>query len=193
MSDQWQDPYAPPQIPAQSTGTRPQVMPVPIKVFGILNLIMAAWGLFGTCVALVPFFVDLNTPNPVLDIMEENDFYYSFNIFSLIVGFVLIGMLTAAGIGLLKNRSWGRSLSVLYAVITIVLTIISTVLTYIYLVQPLMEKAAKMAPGPEKISLQSGAIGGLGGGCIGLIYPIVLLIFMTRPRIVQALRQASDE
>jgi len=73
----------------------------------------------------------------------------------MILGFVLIGMLTAAGIGLLKNRSWGRSLSVLYAVITIVLTIISTVLTYIYLVQPLMEKAAEMAPGPEKYHCKS--------------------------------------
>jgi hypothetical protein len=193
MSDQWQDPYAPPQIPAQTTGTRPQVMPVPIKVFGILNLIMAAWGLLGTCFALVPLFVNLNTPNPVLDMMKENEFYYSFNIFATILGFVLIGMLAAAGIGLLKNRSWGRSLSVLYAVITIVLTIVSTVLTYIYLVQPLMEKAAEMAPGPEKITLQGSAIGGLAGGCIGLIYPIVLWIFMTRPRIVQALRQASDE
>ena len=48
MSDQWQDPYAPPQIQAQTPGgTPPQLMPKPIKVFGILNLVFAALGLFG--------------------------------------------------------------------------------------------------------------------------------------------------
>lgn len=194
MSDQWQDPYAPPQIQGQTAdGTQPQVMPTPVKVFGILNLVFAALGLFGSCFALVPLFVDLDTPNPVLDVMKENDFYYSFNIFSTILGFVLIVILGAGGIGLLQKRSWGRSLSIIYAVINIAATLVTTVLTYIFLVQPLMEKAAKMAPGPDKIALQGGAYGGLIGGCFGLIYPIVLLAFMTRPRIAEALRQASGK
>ena len=194
MSDQWQDPYAPPQIQNQAPGgMQPQLMPRPIKVFGILNLVFAALGLFGTCFALLPFVVNLDTPNPVLDMMKENEFYYSYNVFTTILSFVLIVILGAAGIGLLQNRTWGRSLSVIYAVVNIAATLVSTVLAYIFVVQPLMEKAAQMAPGPEKLALQSGAFGGLIGGCFGLIYPIVLLAFMTRPRIAEALRQASGK
>jgi len=192
MSNQWQDPYTPPQFEQKMPGT-PQAMPAAIKVFGILNLVFAAFGLFGSCFGLLPLFMDMNTANPVFDMMEENQFYRSYTIFSLGLGFVMVLILAGGGIGLLQNRTWGRSLSMVYAISAIVAGLVGMVITYLYLVQPLMEKAAEMAPGPEKAGMQGGAIGGMFGGCFGLIYPIVLLVFMTRPRIAQALRQASGK
>lgn len=194
MSNQWQDPYTPPQFEQKvPVAGAPQVMPAAIKVFGIINLVMAAFGLFGTCFSLLPFIMDLKTPNPVLDMMKENQFYRSYTIFSIILSFVLVSVLGIGGIGLLQNRLWGRTLSMIYAIAAIVTGLVGIMISYLYLVQPMLEKANQMAPGPEKAAMQVGAIGGMFGGCFGLIYPVILLVFMTRPRIVQALRQASGK
>ena len=36
------------------------------------------------------------------------------------------------------------------------------------------------------------AIGGVMGGCFGLVYPILLLVFMTRPQVVAAFKAQPD-
>ena len=52
---------------------------------------------------------------------------------------------------------------------------------------PMLEGGNAGAPGPENAAAIAGVIGGIGGTCVGMIFPIVLLIFMLRPKFKAAL------
>ena len=54
--------------------------------------------------------------------------------------------------------------------------------------KPLLDQANAAAGGPEQAAAIGGMIGGLFGGCLGMVYPIVLLIFMCRRNVAEALR-----
>jgi hypothetical protein len=93
----------------------------------------------------------------------------------------------AAGIGLLMLKPWARTLSIVYAIYSILQAIVGTIINYFLLVRPLIEQAQNSS-GPEAAAAMGGAIGGTIGGCVGLIYPALLLFFMMRPNVVAAFR-----
>jgi hypothetical protein len=161
--------------------------PVVLTVFGILNLVFAAWGvcggLFGAAVFLVP--QGAGARNPVLEIMHANPGFMAFQKLTILLGLVAAIVLAVAGIGLLMVKPWGRSLSIGYAIYAIVMAIVGTAASYVWLVAPLMERAGR---GAEQAAAVGGAVGGLLGGCFALIYPVILLIFMFRPNVVAAMQ-----
>jgi hypothetical protein len=61
----------------------------------------------------------------------------------------------------------------------------------VFLVGPLLEQASH-SQGPAAMGAAGGAIGGLAGSCFGLIYPIVLLVFMFRKNVVDYLRSQTN-
>jgi len=161
-------------------------------VFGILNLVFACLGLCGLCFGLIPLLgmqaiPDL-PPNPVFELMQQNQAYYVFTMVTMALGFVATVVLGLAGIGLLNMRPWGRQLSIVYAVYAIVAGIVGMIANWVWLIGPLMERANAAGAGPERAGAIGGIIGGAFGGCIGLIYPVLLLIFMMRPNVVEAFR-----
>jgi hypothetical protein len=164
-------------------------------VFGILNLAFAALGLCGTIAGAASLFATQmmpeGPPNPALELMQQNEAYYMFSIVMMGLGFVATLALALGGVGLLMMRAWGRTLSIAYAVYTIFASIAGMIANWVWLIQPLMEQAGAMGPGPEKAAAIGGAVGGMFGGCIAAIYPIVLLIFMMRPSLVQAFRESE--
>jgi len=177
----------PPQFVPQPGATPPR--PTSVTVFGILNLMFAGLGLFGLCFTLIPLMgVEMpnQPPNPVFEILRENQAYYAYMIVSMALGFVAIGVLGLAGYGLLTMRPWGRKLSIIYAVYAIVAGVAGMIANWVWLVGPLLEKANAAGPGPEQAGAIGGLIGGVFGGCFGMIYPIVLLIFMKRRNVVEA-------
>jgi hypothetical protein len=186
------DPFSPYQSPlaarpaSPTTGTRP----TSVTVFGVLNLVFAALGLCGLCFGVIPLLamqsIPNQPPNPVLELLQENQAYYVFTIVSMALGFVATVALGLAGYGLLNMRPWGRHLSIVYAVYAIIAGIVGMIANWIWLIGPLMEQAGAAGAGPEQAGAVGGAVGGMFGGCIGMIYPVLLLIFMTRPNVVQA-------
>ena len=96
-----------------------------------------------------------------------------------------------AGVGLLRLKSWGRKLSIGYAIYAIVFTIISSAANFMFLFRPMMEEA-QQRQGVEAGAAIGGAIGASVGSCFGLIYPIILLIFMMRPKVVAAFQQPDS-
>jgi hypothetical protein len=62
-------------------------------------------------------------------------------------------------------------------------------IVYVY---PAMLDAARGAQGPEATGAAFGIIGGVVGSLIGLAFPVLLLIFMTRSRIVAAFAGETD-
>ena len=96
------------------------------------------------------------------------------------LGFIFNIILIVSGIGLLKQRNWGRTLSNVYAVVAILQAIGSLVLNLDFLPEALADM-----PGQENNPAQ--AIGNICGGIIALIYPILLLIFLNKQEVREAL------
>jgi hypothetical protein len=164
--------------------------PTVVTVFGILNIGFAAIGLIGAAATLLMFRFLPTTGNPVLQLMNENALLKAWTDVSLVIGAVASVGLLAAGIGLLMMKNWARVLSLVYGVYAILSGVVGMVLTVVLLCKPLLDTAGKHH-GPEIVAAIAGAIGGTVGGCISLIYPILLIIFMTRPRVVAAFKTPS--
>lgn len=159
--------------------------PTSATVFGILNIVFAAFGVCGLVASVALFSMPQGSDNPVLKIMRENPAYENWIKMSIGIGVVGCVALLVAGIGLLGMKPWARKLTIGYAIYAILFGLLGLVVNYIYLFQPLIEQASHNA-GPQAAGALGGTIGGTVGGCFGMIYPILLLIFMTRPKFVAA-------
>jgi D-alanyl-lipoteichoic acid acyltransferase DltB (MBOAT superfamily) len=167
--------------------------PTSVTVFGILNIVFAAFGLFGLLASVFLFFPQAAaSKNPVVQLIHDHAAYAAWLKFSLALGLVAVVAKLAAGIGLLQLKPWGRRLSIIYAIYAMVMVVVGGVVNYFLLVRPLLEQAAQKQ-GTEHAAAVGGAIGGSFGSCFGLIYPILLLVFMLRPEVAAAFEPASAE
>jgi len=161
--------------------------PTSVTVFGILNIVFAAFGIFGLIGSIILFLMPVGSNNPVIKIMHENPAYAAWLKICIPLGLLRCAALLAAGIGLLRLKSWARILSIVYAIFAVVFDILAMVINFFFIIQPMLEQA-RQQHGPETAGAIGGAIGGTIGGCFGLIYPVLLLIFMLRPNVVAAFR-----
>jgi hypothetical protein len=164
--------------------------PVSVTVFGILNIAFAAFGVFGIFTTLALFSMEGAAANPVLKIMRENPAYAGWLKITIPLGVLACAALLACGIGLLMMKRWARKLAIGYGIYAIVFGLIGVIVNFVFLFRPLMQEAAQRQ-GPEAAGAIGGAIGGTAGGCFGMIYPILLLIFMTRPKVLAAFSSSN--
>jgi hypothetical protein len=163
--------------------------PACITVFGVLNIVFAAFGVIASIASIGLFLAPGNSNNPVIKIMQENTIYADWLKLCIPLGLLSCGVLLVAGIGLLCLKPWARVLSVGYAIYAILFGILSTAINFIFLIQPML----KSANGQQTPAAIGGMIGGSIGGCFGLIYPIALLVFMLRPNVVAAFHPAQTD
>lgn len=164
--------------------------PTSVTVFGILSLVFAAFGLFGFISALLLPLLPGQENNPMFVLMRDNPGYAVWHKVS--IGLSLLGTVALAlsGVGLLKLRPWGRTLSVGYAIFSIVVVLVAGYFNYLYLFGPMMEQASQ-TDGAEAAGAIGAAVGAMFGTCFGLLFPILTLIFMTRAKVVAAFQPAS--
>jgi hypothetical protein len=167
--------------------------PTAVTVFGVLNLVFGIFGIIGTLASLAMFTMpsNVNIPNPILDLMANNAVYRTFIQVSLALGAVAVIVLIVAGVGLLRMKPMGRILSNCYGVYAILGGIVGMIVNFMFIVQPLLEQAGTARSGPAQAGAIGGIIGGTFGGLLGLIYPVLLLIFINRRNVVEALRRGS--
>ncbi|HEY0455073.1 MAG TPA: hypothetical protein VGE41_01765 [Verrucomicrobiae bacterium] len=166
--------------------------PTSATVFGVLNIIFAGFGLIGLLGTLFLFTAAApNINNPVVKLIHENPTYAAFMKISIPLGIISSAVLLASGIGLLRLKNWARKLSIGYAIYALVFGLIGVAVNFLFLFRPLIEQASQH-PGPETSTAIGGAVAGTFGGCIGLIYPILLIIFMTRPKLVAAFQGTPE-
>jgi len=158
--------------------------PTSVTVFGILNIVFAALAILGLIGSIALFFMPAGN-NPVIKIIHENAAYAAWLKISIPLGLLSCSALLAAGIGLLRLKSWARALSIAYAIYAIVFGIIGPVVNFFFIIRPMLEQA-RQQQGSEAAGAIGGVIGGTIGGCLGVIYPVLLLIFMLRPTVVAA-------
>jgi hypothetical protein len=151
-------------------------VPVVVKVFGLLHIIFGSFGLVAA-----PFgFLNRSTSAGLFSQLGVSPIYLTWFEISLVLGPILSLILIVLGIGLLRRQSWARSGSILYSVISIILTILSTAIT-------LVGFAGVGGETPDFAAVIWIRIGAIIGGVIGLIYPILTIIFMTKPNVKAAL------
>jgi hypothetical protein len=180
-----------------------QQRPAAATVLGILHLVFGILGLFaaifaGLFQAAGPnlFGAAPGGPNnPGLALaraLEEIPGQKAVAVAGLGMEIVLDVLLIAGGIGLLQMRLWGRTLSVLYAV----LSILNHVFAFAWglLKYPEMMQAVDSVVGlnPKLAPLASitrlSALAGIVLGLVGMSYPIIVLCFMRSAQLSAAFR-----
>jgi hypothetical protein len=164
--------------------------PGAVTALGILNIVFAGFGVFGLLGTFALFSMEGISNNPVVKIMRESPAYTAWLKLTIPLGLVTCVVLLAAGIGLLRLDTWARKLSIGYAIYAIVFSIVGLVMNFIFLFGPLLEEASQKK-GPEAVGAFAGVVGGSIGGCFGLVYPVLLLVLLTRPKIVAAFHPPS--
>jgi hypothetical protein len=102
-------------------------------------------------------------------------------------------LMIASGVGLLLMQSWGRWLSVVYAVLSILVNLIVLVYTIAFFTPAYEEVFRRLPPqsDQEQLAMSISKVGGPGMACVMLIYPVAVLIVMLLPSIGAAFRAAK--
>lgn len=196
--------------------------PVPVTIIAVLNFVFGILGLLGSlCGGGIFLFgvIMMDTlakqpgqpgkPNPfqgLPPIGEGIPGFLPFMVSSLVLGCVMALCLIIAGIGLLKMKGWGRSLSMFYAFVTILTTLVSTSYTIAY-VNPGMEKwntefqqklQANMkqggGPPPANPMGQGGnAALSIAGAVFGIAYAVAILVVLNLPDVRRAFARAAGK
>jgi hypothetical protein len=145
--------------------------PISVTVFGVLNIVFGGFGLLFSSLATF----GLVTAG---DASKMASTYRIFLLFMNVAGFGFSVWLLTLGIGLLGMRGWARRGSVLYGWLGIILSVTETAVNFLALIL-------------NWITVPAGGVSGyIVGICIslvgGLIYPVLLLIFMQTARVKQA-------
>lgn len=190
----------------------PEKRPTAVLVLAIFNFILGGAGilsnlcggvmllLLGKLASIVP--TPPGQPNPMDEITglyNSIPGFYAFTIADAVLSIGLGILLIVAGVGLLKVKPQGRTLSLVYAVAKIVVVVAGAVYAIGY-VQPASEAwtkefMAKMTkqqpPGTPVPSIPTlGPGGSIAAGVMSslmyLVYPIVLLVLLNTPTIKAA-------
>ncbi len=165
--------------------------PISVTIFGVLNIILAVLGVLRILPTRLSLFVNMETSvNPVVKIMREHPVYLFWMKAMTPLGLLSCAVLLIAGIGLLGLKEWGRKTSLGYAIYAIVFGILSGVINFVFLFGPLFA-SARHQQGPEAIGAMLGVMSGILGEIFGMIYRILLLTFMTRPKVKRAFRHST--
>jgi hypothetical protein len=160
--------------------------PTAITVFGVLNLVFGVLGACGVVFSLVSLFMATPGTNPVYDVMRSSVVLVYWTYASSLIGGVLTLVLCIAGIGLLMDKAWGRLASLAYGGATILFGLLGILMNAIFLFPAMLELADSSRPEVAG-GVIGGVVGGVAGSCIGLVYPVLLIVFMTRKPVVEYL------
>ena len=194
------------QGPGQSAPFTPptQAPPPPVRasvwptVVGIIGIIYASLGLFGTFCGLAFLFILLSYADWLesfgiseqwMQEMQASMSPVSWTVPASVAGLALASLLFVGAVRLLRRQVSGAKLCALWSWIIIPWTIIATVITLVF---HFNTPAPSGGPG-EQIGT---AIVTVIGTVIGLVFPVFVVIWFSRPTIksqVAQWRRRSDE
>ena len=160
--------------------TRP---PTSVTVFAVLNIIFGALGLMGV-LAAAAFSGIGGEANPVNEILESHAVLSVWNNVGMILGVLASLVLLGCGIGMLQLKPWARKAAIGWAIYGIVAGVVGVVMNALFMYPALAEAEPALA---SMTAVMSGF-----GAVIGMVYPVLLWYFMTRPRNVEAFERRRE-
>ncbi len=185
MMDPNPNPYA--ATAPKEFGAQPAQRPVSPKVLGIFNIVFGVIGLIATAVSFVMMdavsqMPQNGPPNPALEAMKNPE-YGNWIMATMPIGIVATLLLIASGVGLCMYRKWGRTAAIWYVGFSVLAIVVGMYINYRFLLAPMLAEAQDGAAGPEVIGgAVGGVIGGVMGSCGGLVYPVIVAVFMCQKR-----------
>jgi len=161
-------------------GPRKPLRPTSVTVFAVLNFLFGGFGVLGSVVSIVFLSVGaalIPPGDPTWDAIRNDSFYSVYFLVSLVLGVLAAGVLIACGFGFLKLREWARKLAIGYCIYAFASIALALAINWFVIWAPVVDQG-----GPQA----AGAIGGLFGSCLGVIYPGLMLYFMMRPNVKEA-------
>lgn len=149
--------------------------PAILTVLGVLSLLYAAFALCGDLWTAVRLAAPGPEPGARAGLVP-----LAFLVFS----FATTAALAAGGIGLLRCRAWGRTLSLAYAFATIVAVIVGLAIQYVQSFGPALKRAAEVSPQLHRL-VATNVTAAVCMALVGLIYPAVLIILLARRKAMQ--------
>lgn len=144
--------------------------PTAVTVFGILNIVFGTLGLLCMPVGLIAMFA-------MPQVAHQAATPRAWLLLSSAIGLACTIFLIVIGTGLLYLKAWARKGSLVYGWFAIIWGIIGACINVGFMVSRVGGNAETVVPS---------MIGGVCGGLIGLIYPVLLVIFMQRPNVKEA-------
>lgn len=180
--------------------------PGSIKVFGIMHLVVSAYGILMGVIGLVGtmFFQGMSkglasgsmpggpsSSEQETAMMQYMNELKPFTYVSLAFSFFLAAMLIIAGIGLLKSRNSGRLLSIRYAWLSIITKLITLVYTFTHVIPATKRMTETLYQGmPGAMSNTMGSVmqySQVFSILITFTYPVVVLFMMKSEKVRQYL------
>lgn len=176
--ENWQPMRQVPELMATASEPVKQ-RPTSVTVLAILNIVFGGLGILCSPFAVISLLI----PQPTGSGFEISYAMKLFSMFSYGLGFVMSIILLASGIGLLNLKKWARQTAYFYGWFTVAWGILSIVINAVLFSTGAAissEATPEMAGG-----IIGGIIGGMCGGLIGMIYPVVLIVLLRKPHVVQ--------
>jgi hypothetical protein len=158
--------------------------PVPVSIFGILNIVFGVYALYSVFATLSTLSITGETKNEIAKIIHDVPAYATWVKCTIPLGLLSFVLLVPAGVGLLRLAEWARNLSIAYGVYAILFDIAVAITNYRYVLPRVLGEAFR-ANGGSSVPL---AVVAIMGGLFGMIYPVALIVFMMRKEIVAAFR-----
>jgi hypothetical protein len=187
--------YEPPFQPDYASyGMKPpSLRPTSVTVIAIIAIILGGLGVLGLLCTLPQYLGVKLAPNPVMDAMRNDRVLFWFMIISMAIGTVLAVIQLWGGIGALTLKPAARSALIWYAIVYLVTGTIGLILNVTIINARTQEAVNKsLASNPQlnspamKTSMQMVTYGGHCFAAVLLIWPVIILYFMTRPHVKAA-------
>jgi len=189
-------PYSSPPESIVETGTVPTAppsgRPTGVTVLAILSIVFGITGLFGLAISAAMMLAAGASfgPNPIIDKMAESTAYQVFYYVTLFIGFVFTILLFIGGIALWKMSKLGRHLLVSYAVYAVIAAIVINTVNVLFVFLPAIQEPDNST----QVAVQvMSIVGSVVGGLVGLIFPIAILVYFSRPAVKDAVANWGSE
>lgn len=167
--------------------------PISVIVFAIINLVFTGFGLLATIYGMAIWFgllLDPNANNPAMQAMSENEVFVAYQNVMLFVSIGVSIVVIAASIAMLQMKPWGRVVTILWGVYSIIFTIAGAVLQHVWVFKPMMQEVTEE---PMKLGLQIGIIAGYIFAALFVVYYILMIAMLSRTKVKEAFEPQPDD
>jgi len=149
--------------------------------------VFAALSVIGLVASFAVLSLPADSSNPIIQFIHKCPGYAVWLKICIALGLLSCAVLLAAGFGLLSVKPWARFFSIAYAIYAISFCLGGMLINLMFMIQPMLGPAEQQRAFATVWAI-GGPISGTIGGFFWLIYPLLLLAFMSRPKVAAAFR-----